>query len=105
MYIILGIIRNKNRYHNDPRQNGRRGGIRGERVDRKKSGRVRRASEEKMGVEGRKGSGSINYKTITESRLCSRVHVRTGALSWFNPSGQPSICNQWKWKQTPYKDV
>jgi hypothetical protein len=33
----------------------------------------------------------INYETIAEFGLGCRVQARTGALLWFNPSGQPSV--------------
>jgi hypothetical protein len=78
------------------------------RQERKESGRVGRASRggRRWELNGGKGSGSINYETIAEFGLCCRIQARTGALSCFNLSGQPSIyiISVVQWKQTKIQE-
>jgi hypothetical protein len=81
----MGRMKKKRQVRKDRRRKGRQ--------ERKESGRVGRASRGGTGWElkGGKGNGSSNYETIAEFGLCCRVQARTGALSCFNLSGQPSM--------------
>jgi hypothetical protein len=63
------------------------------RQEKKESGRIGKASRGGTGWEmkGGKGNRSSNYETIVEFGLCRRVQARSGALSYFNLSGQSSM--------------
>jgi hypothetical protein len=70
------------------KDNRRKGG-----KERKDSGMLGKASRGGTGWQSKrgKGNGSSNYETIAEFGLCCRLRARTGAISCFDVSGQPSM--------------